>query len=329
MILPVLLALALLPRAHSAWVGAGSSCMLNATRLDSSDHRLMTHCDSTTYCAAANTTTTTASSPSGSGDPGVGTCVPRKCRSDEFPFGYAVNASGAQLPPLCTPRTEFCPDDGGGCREVMGVGSVCQLDRDEQCAAQPGVNLGGSGGTGSVCLSEKCMYKNATAGASCALENTTYVEDSVSGSVTLNILRDNCRLGLYCSPWGYACNRVLDVGAPCSFDNQCQSHNCGNSGTCENAPGGPVAVPAWQYIVTVMLIVAVLVATCLCLILLHKRHRMEREREVREWFYEQLSLRQCIIALHASAMGVVDEKGGEKEEAEGFLNDPDNAMRQI
>ena len=42
------------------------------------------------------------------------------------------------LPDLCGNGT-FCPDDGSGCRPQNRVGGSCELGRDEQCAAQPGI----------------------------------------------------------------------------------------------------------------------------------------------------------------------------------------------
>ena len=57
-----------------------------------------------------------------------GLCMDKRCRRDEFPFGYKGVLFDA-LPPLCT-ADQFCPDDESECQPLIGLGKQCQLNRD-------------------------------------------------------------------------------------------------------------------------------------------------------------------------------------------------------
>lgn len=95
----------------------GGPCSSTNDHTDTSTGKFSSDCDDTTYCTSVN-----------------GTCQPRLCRRDEFPFGYATK--NMTLPPMCREGT-FCPDQGSGCRSLLSVGEACQVDRDEQCAPPP------------------------------------------------------------------------------------------------------------------------------------------------------------------------------------------------
>lgn len=60
---------------------------------------------------------------------GLGTCVPRGCRRDEFPYGYPSNATQGDLPVMCG-EGEYCLDYGSACRGTVGVGEACEMNRD-------------------------------------------------------------------------------------------------------------------------------------------------------------------------------------------------------
>ena len=116
----------------------GSPCSTANNRIDKLSHRFIDDCDDKTFC---------------SGSLG-GSCIPKKCRTDVFPFGYK---NGDVLPPLCDSGS-FCPDEGGGCRSLVEVGQPCQLNQDRQCAPPPNWaelatdwNFNGSLCLGSVC----------------------------------------------------------------------------------------------------------------------------------------------------------------------------------
>lgn len=126
-----------------SWVCAAEqdgSCSAAADHLDSASHKFISQCSDQTFCSGTQN----------------GTCVPRQCRRDEFPFGYSVDSAP---PPMC-PSGTFCPDEGSGCRPLVPVEGACQLNRDEQCAppmdwqdlASP------QNFNGSICLTSTCMY---------------------------------------------------------------------------------------------------------------------------------------------------------------------------
>lgn len=107
---------------------------------------------------------------------GLGVCLPRMCRRDEYPFGYgtfgggsggsvkkvkgkkgqSTNDTAVVLPPMCGVGM-FCPDDGSGCRLQEKIGDTCQLDRDEQCEAPPPDPSVPESQNKAVCVSSRCM----------------------------------------------------------------------------------------------------------------------------------------------------------------------------
>lgn len=115
------------------------TCSSNNTIFDPSNHKLVSQCSDHTFCSS----------------PINGTCIPRLCRRDEFPFGYDP---GEALPPLC-PQVSFCPDDGSGCRPLVSVEAPCEPNRDEQCS--PPLDWQDLASfqnyNGSICLKSTCM----------------------------------------------------------------------------------------------------------------------------------------------------------------------------
>ena len=120
-------------------IGLGGNCTTENDHLDVLTHKFMSDCSDSAFCTAPN-----------------GTCQPRRCRRDEFPFGYPPDAP---LPPLCPPGS-FCPDEGDGCRVLVPLGGVCQLARDEQCSAPPEWSDLASpyNANGSICLHSTCTF---------------------------------------------------------------------------------------------------------------------------------------------------------------------------
>lgn len=90
----------------------GQNCSSANNRLQIGTYQFYSDCDIQTYCTSA------------------GVCELKGCRSDQFPFGYAQNAT---LPPKC-PSDQFCPDEGDACQPLLAVGSPCQLNRDGECS---------------------------------------------------------------------------------------------------------------------------------------------------------------------------------------------------
>lgn len=86
----------------------GQSCSPANNRLQIGTYQFYSDCDIQTYCSSA------------------GVCELKGCRKDQFPFGYAQNAT---LPPKCS-SDQFCTDEGDACQPLLTVGSPCQLNRD-------------------------------------------------------------------------------------------------------------------------------------------------------------------------------------------------------
>jgi hypothetical protein len=78
-------------------------------RLQIGTYEFTSDCNSVTFC-----------------NPNTNKCERKKCRRDEYPFGYKP---GASLPPRC-PDSQFCPDEQDGCLDKLVVDSDCQLNRD-------------------------------------------------------------------------------------------------------------------------------------------------------------------------------------------------------
>ena len=120
-------------------VTQGGSCSTNNSHLDPATHKLITDCDDKTFCSGATD----------------GTCQPKQCRRDEFPFGFDP---GDALPPMC-PRGSFCPDEGNGCQSLLPVGATCELNRDDQCSPPPSADelASSENDDGAICLQSTCM----------------------------------------------------------------------------------------------------------------------------------------------------------------------------
>ena len=103
----------LLPLAWCGTLPEGSPCSTSNTRIDKLSHRFIDDCDDKTFCSGSVDTT----------------CIPKRCRTDLFPFGYKDEDI---LPPLCDPGL-YCPDEGAGCRPLVDVGQPCQMNQDRQC----------------------------------------------------------------------------------------------------------------------------------------------------------------------------------------------------
>ncbi|KAI0773322.1 hypothetical protein BD413DRAFT_472846 [Trametes elegans] len=282
-VLAATLTLPLLVRSGDATVG--SPCSTDNDRLDPASHKFLSDCDETTFCAGAVN----------------GTCQPRKCRRDEFPFGFVDYTA---LPQLCQNGT-YCPDEGSGCKPLLGVGGACQMDRDDQCA--PPANwqdlASSQNFNGSLCLKSICMYANMTLGQPCILDGVTYIDVGPNGEQFSNtVTRHNCQTPqFFCDSGLSVCVPTKVLGSSCSSDQECQSLTCASNGMCSEPPETPAHVQAWQVVLTGLSVVTAMGATVVMLTLVHKRLRLQRYREIREYYEEQMSLRRSLAALHAAA----------------------------
>ncbi|KDR68546.1 hypothetical protein GALMADRAFT_146207 [Galerina marginata CBS 339.88] len=288
-------------------------CSPKNTKLNPTTHKLISECVSTSFCAAPPGSPANAT--------GLGVCYPRLCRREMYPFGYGTygggngrrkNATTIEVPPMCASGM-FCPDNGSGCRLKVELGSKCELGRDEQCApppANPGVS---DKDNKSVCLNTFCMPATRLLGEPCTIENTTYVSDldrgtAGGGQFRSFVIKHNCLApGLFCDPTpppsdvqGATCQKAKKLGEKCRFDAECQLNNCVFN-TCAQAPEKAFRLAAWHWLATVMFIVLLFASTVLVLSVIHRRQRFARNRELQEYYYEQMSLRRSILALHAGA----------------------------
>lgn len=182
-------------------VNKGGACSTKNSRLQAGTNQFWSECNSVTFCSDSD-----------------GTCVPKRCRKDDYPFGYS---QGASLPPKCS-KGQFCPDEGSDCQPALAVGSPCQLNRDGSCLhliAKPAhsviikinvrahqtsktlpipVAVASTSTVQSVSTINACTpicssiyilpsltllsrWANATLGNACVVENTFYIAYGVSG----------------------------------------------------------------------------------------------------------------------------------------------------
>ncbi|TFK78224.1 hypothetical protein K466DRAFT_507635, partial [Polyporus arcularius HHB13444] len=264
------------------------ACSTNHDRLDAITGKLYSDCDDTAFCSGSTNAT----------------CQPRVCRRDEFPFGFG-NATA--VPTLCKDGT-YCPDEGSGCKALVGVGLPCQVDRDEQCAPPPNwQDIASSwNNNGSVCLKSICTYANMTLGQPCILDVTSYAD----GAHNSTVARHNCQTPrFYCHSGFAVCVPTKALGLPCESNEECQSITCGSQGMCVDPPGTPIHVKAWHFVITGLSVIATMCAIVVMLTLFHKRQRLKRYQEIREFYDEQVELRRSLAALHAAAADRYDEKG--------------------
>ncbi|KAH8074802.1 hypothetical protein BXZ70DRAFT_902810 [Cristinia sonorae] len=255
----------------------GHPCSTTNDHLDPYSHRFFSDCDDKTYCSAASN----------------GTCLPRQCRRDEYPFGFSP---GEWIPPAC-PDDTFCPDEGNGCVPLLRVGSACQLNRDDQCGPPKEweVLADRQNFNGSLCLHSTCVYANATLGEQCIADQTTYIDIGPSGEeFDFTVTRHNCLTpSLFCDPNTLRCIQTKAIGEDCSSDQDCHSLNC-DSGSCVDPPEMPTQVKTWQWAAVISSVVTTMVLIVVTLIMIQKRIRARNYEEIHEYYEEQI---RCGIML--------------------------------
>jgi len=266
-------------------LGKDQLCNQGENRLQVGTYQFWSECDSRNWCA-----------------PG-GTCAPKGCRKDDFPFGYGPND---HLPDKC-PKGQFCPDEEDKCQNLLTVGSPCQLNRDDQCEAPPnfkeladdtgrGLNFNGS-----VCLNNQCMWANATLGTTCLVENTAYIAYGADGEFIDIVSRGNCRLGLYCDSQQKVCMKNKMLGDACTADKECDSWNCLSNGVCGVSEAVPRHFGIWVYIVVALGIFGGMFGTLFGLFFTHRKQRdQEREKRLQYW-REQNAFHRNLLQMRETA----------------------------
>lgn len=263
----------------------GQTCSSANNRLQIGTYQFYSDCDIQTYCSSA------------------GVCELKGCRRDQFPFGYAQNAT---LPPKC-PSDQFCPDEGDACQPLLAVGSPCQLNRDDQCETPPNAQelsetlYHGRNVNGAICLNNVCMWANVTVGQSCEVENTAYIAYTDSSEYIDVVSRGNCMVGLYCDSQTLVCMQMKDIGQACDGDKECSSFNCQSNGVCGTSADTPHQFGIWVYVLVGVGIIGGMLATLISLFMIHRRQRdQEREKRIQYW-REQNAFRQNILQMRDTA----------------------------
>ncbi|KAF9479633.1 hypothetical protein BDN70DRAFT_806753 [Pholiota conissans] len=302
------------PRTKS---GKPIKCSPKNTKLNPATHKLISECVETMFCAAPPGAPVNAT--------GLGVCFPRVCRRDEFPFGYVIpdivtsrrkpNTTAADpLPAMCASGM-FCPDDGSGCRQQVGIGARCELDRDDQCQSPPSNPTIKDADNKSVCLNQVCMAATLPLGAPCVIENTTYVGDinrgaAGGGQYTTVVIKHNCLApGLFCDPTppnvgsvGPICQTTKKLGESCRFNAECELASCNElTNKCTLPAETPLKIEPWHWVATILFIIASMTIASLVLLLIHRRRRFGQYQTLQAYYYEQISLRRSILALHTAA----------------------------
>ncbi|KAG8951948.1 hypothetical protein FRC03_012293 [Tulasnella sp. 419] len=264
--------------------GVGQSCIPGNSRLADGTYQFTGDCDPTTYCAQD------------------GICRKKGCRRNEYPFGYRLYTE--KLPPRC-PVGQFCPDEEDACMPLQELGSLCQLNRDDQCAPPPNWQELASprNFNGSVCLNYHCMYANVTLGNDCLVDNMPYIAyEAGTGREFINVVsRGNCVTGLYCDSVQLKCMKTKVMGEACTGDKECETDNCTAQGVCGELPDAAHHLPVYVYILVALCIAAIMFGTTSGLFILHRRHRAE-EREKREQYWrDQETYRQNILQMREHA----------------------------
>ncbi|KAJ7595660.1 hypothetical protein C8J56DRAFT_922871 [Mycena floridula] len=279
---------------YSAFVDAGSAnhgdpCSQGNNRLQAGTFQFFSDCNSVTFCADNST------------------CLPKGCRKDDFPFGYAQDSH--LIPPQCDTSVQFCPDEADACHDLIPVGQKCQLNRDDQCIAPPNFqeladdSNKGRNFNGSVCLNNICYWANVTENDACVVENMAYIGYGKDGEFIDIVSRGNCKIGLYCDAQSLSCKTNKLLGDTCDADKECDSWNCSNAGVCGPAADEPRQVDAWVYAVVSIAVIGGMLATLIGLYILHRRHR-DREGAKRDQYWkEQRAYHRSLLQLRETARG--------------------------
>ncbi|CAE6414875.1 unnamed protein product [Rhizoctonia solani] len=260
----------------------GGTCSQANTYLTPGSYQLNTDCDAKTFCNSN------------------GVCTKKRCRKDEFPFGYS-DTEFKDLPRMC-PSGQFCPDEEDECQNVLPVGSACQLNRDDECEPAPDTSLANiDNHKGAICLNYQCMWQNVTVGQACVVENIPYIAYSTQGEFVNIVSRGNCRKGLYCDAAQKICIATQDFGATCTADKECTSGNCLDTLTCGVSTDAPRKLAVWIYVVVAIAIVGGMLLTVGTLFMFHRKARDEMRQQREQYWREQAALRQNILQMRETA----------------------------
>lgn len=104
-----LFSLATVHQSIAGTLNSGDSCSVGSNRLQEGTYQFWSECNSVNFCSEK------------------GICELKRCRKDDFPFGYGQDST--ILPDKCK-QGEFCPDEGSDCQPLIAVDQPCQFNRD-------------------------------------------------------------------------------------------------------------------------------------------------------------------------------------------------------
>ncbi|PWN91001.1 hypothetical protein FA10DRAFT_286670 [Acaromyces ingoldii] len=230
-----------------------------------------------------------------------GSCVPKGCRRDEYPWGYH-GVETADLPRMCDDGLTYCPNDESVCLPHIALGDACELNRDDSCAPPSDSSYN----TTTLCLLQICRLAASPLAAVCQLEHTQYLGyDGHSPQPVVEVVtRDDCQAGLYCAAEQTppVCVRQRAVGDACARNRECLTFNCDKaSQTCDRpATDAGLHLSPLCFVLVGLAILLSLGLTVWLLARMHASHRAARRDEVRRYFAEQWSFRESITELHAA-----------------------------
>ncbi|EJD49575.1 hypothetical protein AURDEDRAFT_150428 [Auricularia subglabra TFB-10046 SS5] len=262
-----------LGRVLAGSVPPGQPCNPAATRLNPDTFQLESDCAFNAFCATN------------------GTCSQKQCRRDEFAFGYApsnsTTATAPAIPPLCPPGL-FCADEEDKCRPLLPSGTLCQMNRDDECAPPPS-SAHHAAGAISLCLNFTCTPATALVGDACTIDTQHHVWRGADGTTFgVTVSRDDCLASLaYCDD----ASRVCDT---------CSGSEGEEDSVCIEPPETPYRVSPLQYALAGAALVAGMLSLCGILIAINRHHRMVRRAAVEEYYREQTAYRNAINALIAA-----------------------------
>ncbi|KAI8076263.1 hypothetical protein BDF21DRAFT_342560 [Thamnidium elegans] len=195
-------------------------------------------------------------------EPSSSTCAYKGCSNADYIQGWDLEKR--PYPPRCGVDS-YCPDNRSQCTPVVSIGSICEIQRDDECT-----------GTTSICLNSTCFIKGAPLGGNCGTDTTVYTAyDGIGDAIQQTIIRDNCTEGTFCD-LDSTCIQSKPNNAACLQDRECLSNTCSNSDICINGPEMFRKIKAWLWGV---LAACIVIFVCFILALLWFLHRYQSNKE--------------------------------------------------
>ncbi|KAG0189506.1 hypothetical protein DFQ28_003320 [Apophysomyces sp. BC1034] len=203
------------------------------------------------------------------------------------------------MPSRCNSET-YCPDDNSQCKPLLPIGSVCELQRDDECA-----------GRNAICLNATCFIKGAPLSGSCGADRTSYSSlDAEGEAMQQTIIRDNCTVGTYCGP-AALCIESKPNGQECEQDRECLSGTCSNDYVCINGPEVFHTIKPWLWGVLGAAVAVFVIIILGALWILHRYQSKKEHEKIAKFFGDNEEFSKYVD----------HDEGGSVYENEQFAND--------